>query len=87
MEVAHRFLHCLHYCNALQCLNFGIYAYTYCEGRLERYWNGLMCVWAKIWMGDGLGDTQMVICFPRIVVYKVQEMENKKKTWYKVDSI
>ena len=30
-------------------------------------------------MGDGLSDTQMVICFPRIVVYKVQEMENKKK--------
>ena len=30
-------------------------------------------------MGDGLSDTQMVICFPSIVVYKVQEMENKKK--------
>ena len=30
-------------------------------------------------MVDGLGDTQMVICFPWIVVYEVQEMEKKKK--------
>ena len=38
-----------------------------------------MCLWAKCWMGDGLGDTQMVICFPWILVYEVQEMEKEEK--------
>ena len=28
--------------NALHCLNSSIYAYIYCKGRLERYWNVLM---------------------------------------------
>ena len=37
---------------ALHCLNSSMYAFIKCQGSLERYWNGLMGLWAKCWMGD-----------------------------------
>ena len=50
--------HCL-YCftlytvqTAIHCWNSSVYAYIYCKGRLERYWNGLISFWSK--SGSGL---------------------------------
>ena len=46
MEVAPR---CLYYSNCFTLLKqWHVCLYLYCEGRLERYWNGLtMSLWAK----------------------------------------
>ena len=30
---------------------------VYCKGRLERYWNGLVQIEQKVWVGDCMGDT------------------------------
>ena len=41
---------------ALHCYNISMYACIYCQGRLERYWNGLLSCSAKCGLGDGVGD-------------------------------
>ena len=64
MEVAPRqklLEHCLPCQTVLRCFHSSMYAYIYCQGRLERYWNGLKCFFAKSGVGDWTGVNQVFL--------------------------